>query len=74
MSSEPIERRVSYIGDCLRACQCGICGKEYFEVRDYCGICGRKSLGKMRNITLFYDKGKLELCTLINEPTNKIRK
>jgi len=74
VSSEPIERRVSYIGDCLRACRCGICGKEYFEVRDYCGNCGRKSFGKMKNITLFYDKGKLELCTLINEPTNKFRK
>jgi hydroxymethylglutaryl-CoA synthase len=74
LSSEPIERRVSYIGDCLRACKCSICGKEYFEVRDYCGNCGRKSIGKMQSIDLFYDKGTLELCTLINEPTNKFRK
>ena len=74
LSSEPIERRVSYIGDCLRACKCNICGKEYFEVRDYCGNCGRKSIGKMQSIDLFYDKGTLELCTLINEPTNKFRK
>ncbi|MHA2407804.1 MAG: hydroxymethylglutaryl-CoA synthase [Candidatus Ranarchaeia archaeon] len=74
MSSEPIERRVSYIGDCLRASRCIICGKEYFEMRDYCGNCGRKSFGKMQNIDLFYDKGKLELCTLVNEPTNKFRK
>jgi hydroxymethylglutaryl-CoA synthase len=43
-------------------------------MRDYCGNCGRKSFGKMQNIDLFYDKGKLELCTLVNEPTNKFRK
>ena len=74
MSSEPIERRVSYLGDRLRASRCQICGKEYFELRDYCGNCGRKSFGKMDNIDLFYDKGKLELCTLVNEPTNKFTK
>ncbi len=74
MSSEPIERRVSYLGDRLKACRCHICGKEYFEVRDYCGNCGRKSYGKMASIDLFYEKGKLELCTLVNEPTNKFVK
>ena len=74
MSSEPIERRVSYIGDRLRASRCQICGKEYFEIRDYCGNCGRESYGKMDNIDLFYDKGTLEYCTLIDEPTNKFRK
>ncbi|MEM3623257.1 MAG: hydroxymethylglutaryl-CoA synthase [Candidatus Bathyarchaeia archaeon] len=74
MSSEPIERRVSYLGDRLRGRRCGICGKEYFEVRDYCGVCGRKSFGKMVDIDLFYEKGKLEICTLINEPTNKFTK
>ncbi|MGB9714570.1 MAG: hydroxymethylglutaryl-CoA synthase [Candidatus Bathyarchaeales archaeon] len=74
MSSEPIERRVSYLGDRLRGRRCQICGKEYFEVRDYCGRCGRKSFGKMAEIDLFYEKGKLEMCTLINEPTNKFRK
>jgi len=31
MSSEPIERRVSYIGDRLRGSQCTLCGKEYFR-------------------------------------------
>jgi hydroxymethylglutaryl-CoA synthase len=74
MSSEPIERRVSYLGDRLKASRCKICGKEYFEVRDYCGNCGRKSFGKMSSIDLFYEKGKLELCTLVNEPTNKFMK
>ena len=74
MSSEPIERRVSYLGDRLRGNRCLICGKEYFEIRDYCGNCGRKSYGKMASIDLFYDKGKLELCTLVNEPTNKFTK
>jgi hydroxymethylglutaryl-CoA synthase len=74
MSSEPIERRVSYLGDRLKASRCRICGKEYFEIRDYCGNCGRKSYGKMQSIDLFYDKGKLELCTLVNEPTNKFMK
>jgi hydroxymethylglutaryl-CoA synthase len=74
MSSEPIERRVSYLGDRLKASRCRICGKEYFEIRYYCGNCGRKSYGKMQNIDLFYDKGKLELCTLVNEPTNKFMK
>jgi hydroxymethylglutaryl-CoA synthase len=74
MSSEPIERRVSYLGDRLKATRCQICGKEYFEVRDYCGNCGRKSFGKMDSIDLFYGKGKLELCTLVSEPTNKFMK
>lgn len=74
MSSEPIERRVSYLGDRLRGSRCSLCGKEYFEVRDYCGDCGRKSFGKMVGIDLFYEKGKLEVCTLINEPTNKFTK
>jgi len=74
MSSEPIERRVSYLGDRLRGRRCAICGKEYFEVRDYCGDCGRKSFGKMVDMDLFHEKGKLEVCTLINEPTNKFIK
>ncbi|MEM3752807.1 MAG: hydroxymethylglutaryl-CoA synthase [Candidatus Bathyarchaeia archaeon] len=74
MSSEPIERRVSYLGDRLRGRRCQICGKEYFEIRDYCGNCGRKSFGKMEDIDLFYEKGRFELCTLINEPTNKFTK
>jgi hydroxymethylglutaryl-CoA synthase len=74
MSSEPIERRVSYLGDRLKASRCRICSKEYFEIRDYCGNCGRKSYGKMESIDLLYDKGKLELCTLVNEPTNKFIK
>ncbi|MCW4006428.1 MAG: hydroxymethylglutaryl-CoA synthase [Candidatus Bathyarchaeota archaeon] len=74
MSSEPIERRVSYLGDRLRASRCQICGKEYFDVRDYCGDCGRKSYEKMDAVDLFYDKGTLELCTLVTEPTNKFTK
>ncbi len=74
MSSEPIERRVSYLGDRLRGRRCQLCGKEYFELRDYCGNCGRKSFGKMENIDFFYEKGRLELCTLITEPTNKFTK
>jgi len=74
MSSEPIERRVSYLGDRLRGNRCLLCGKEYFEIRDYCGNCGRKSYGKMVETDLFYEKGELELCTLINEPTNKFSK
>ncbi len=74
MSSEPIERRVSYLGDRLKASRCQICGKEYFEVRDYCGNCGRRSYGKMLSTDLFYEKGKLELCTLVNNPTNKFIK
>jgi len=74
MSSEPIERRVSYVGDRLRGRRCQICGKEYFEIRDYCGKCGRKSYGKMVDIDLFYKKGELEVCTFINEPTNRFTK
>lgn len=74
MSSEPIERRVSYLGDRLRGTRCQICGKEYFEIRDYCGNCGRKSFGKMLSADLFYEKGTLEVCTLVNEPTNKFTK
>ncbi|MEM4474075.1 MAG: hypothetical protein QXY75_03730, partial [Candidatus Bathyarchaeia archaeon] len=74
MSSEPIERRISYLGDRLRGRRCLICGKEYFDLRDYCGNCGRKSFGKMADIDFFFEKGKLELCTLVNEPTNKFRK
>ncbi|MCW4011050.1 MAG: hydroxymethylglutaryl-CoA synthase [Candidatus Bathyarchaeota archaeon] len=74
MSSEPIERRVSYLGDRLKASRCQICGKEYFEVRDYCSDCGRKSYLKMSAVDLFYEKGTLELCTLVTEPTNKFTK
>jgi hydroxymethylglutaryl-CoA synthase len=74
MSSEPIERRVSYLGDRLRASRCQLCGKEYFEIRDYCSNCGRKSYGRMDSIDLLFDKGKLELCTFVNEPTNKFTK
>lgn len=74
MSSEPIERRVSYLGDRLKATRCKLCGKEYFETRDYCGNCGRKSFGKMDSTDLFFEKGKLELCTLVTEPTNKFTK
>jgi hydroxymethylglutaryl-CoA synthase len=74
LSSEPIERRVSYLGDRLRGNRCLICGREYFEIRDYCGNCGRKSYGKMVETDLFYEKGTLEVCTLVNEPTNKFTK
>ena len=74
MSSEPIERRVSYLGDRLKGSRCLVCGKEYFEIRDYCGDCGRKSYGKMVAADLFYEEGKIETCTLINEPTNKFTK
>ncbi len=74
MSSEPIERRVSYIGDRLRGSLCGVCGKEYFRARDYCGSCGRKSFGKMKYRDFFYEKGMLEVCTFIKEPTNKFTK
>ncbi len=74
MSSEPIERRVAYIGDRLRGSRCNICGKEYFKLRDYCGKCGRRSFGKMENIDFFYEQGTLEVCTLVNEPTNKFTK
>jgi hydroxymethylglutaryl-CoA synthase len=74
MSSEPIERRVSYLGDRLRGTRCQICGKEYFEIRDYCGNCGRKSYDKMAETDMFFEKGKLEVSTLINEPTNKFTK
>ncbi|MCS7364317.1 MAG: hydroxymethylglutaryl-CoA synthase [archaeon GB-1867-035] len=73
MSSEPIERRVSYIADRLRGSQCTICGKKYFKIRDYCGSCGRKSFGKMREIDFFYQKGVLEVCTVIRGATNKFR-
>lgn len=74
MSSEPIERRVSYIGDRLRGTRCGVCGKEYFRKKDYCGNCGRRSFGLMQDIDFFYDEGELEACTLVNEPTNKFTK
>jgi len=74
MSSEPIERRVSYIGDRLRGSQCTLCGKEYFRGKNYCGSCGRKSFGKMKDIDFFYDQGSLEVSTLINQPTNRFIK
>jgi len=74
VSSEPIERRVSYIGDRLRGSRCIICGKEYFKLRDYCGACGRESFGKMERIDFFYEEGTLEICTLVNKPTNKFTK
>jgi hydroxymethylglutaryl-CoA synthase len=74
MSSEPIERRVAYIGDRLRGSRCTLCGKEYFKPKDYCGACGRRSFGKMENIDFFYEEGTLDVCTFVNEPTNKFTK
>lgn len=74
MGSEPIERRVSYIGDRLKGSRCPICGKEYFRTRNYCGNCGRKSLGKMEDIDFFYEKGVLETCSIVREPTNRFTK
>ena len=71
MSSEPIERRVSYIGDRLKGSGCSLCGKEYFRIKDYCGTCGRKSFGKMKDIDFFYESGVLEVCTFVKQPTNK---
>jgi len=71
MSSEPIERRVSYIGDRLKGSRCSLCGKEYFRIKDYCGTCGRKSFGKMKDIDFFYESGVLEVCTFVKQPTNK---
>ncbi len=74
MSSEPIERRVSYVGDRLKGSRCTLCGKEYFRLKDYCGTCGRKSFDKMVDINFFYEKGKLEVCTFVKKPTNKFVK
>jgi hydroxymethylglutaryl-CoA synthase len=74
MSSEPIEKRVSYISDRLRGSRCSVCGKEYFRKKDYCGNCGRRSFGLMQDIDFFFEKGELEVCTLVNEPTNKFTK
>lgn len=71
MSSEPIERRVAHVGDRLRGSRCSFCGKEYFKVKDYCGACGRESFGKMKRVDFFYEEGTLEVCTLVNAPTNK---
>jgi hydroxymethylglutaryl-CoA synthase len=71
LSSEPIERRVSYIGDRIRGNRCGVCGKEYFRPRDYCGICGRESFGRIEDIDFFYDCGELDVCTVVRNPTNK---
>ncbi len=71
MGSEPIERRVSYLGDRLKGSRCPFCGKEYFRTRKYCGSCGRKSLGKMEDIDFFYEKGVLETCTVVKKPTNR---
>lgn len=74
MSSEPIERRVSYIGDRLRGSRCSLCGREYFRLKNYCGDCGRKSFGKMEQIDFFFEEGELEVCTVITDPTNKFTK
>ncbi len=74
MSSEPIERRISYVGDRLLTSYCPLCGRKYFGVRNYCGSCGRKSLGVMKRADLFYEKGVLETCTFIREPTNRFKR
>ncbi|HDN90963.1 MAG TPA: hypothetical protein ENG56_01225, partial [Candidatus Aenigmarchaeota archaeon] len=74
MSSAPIERRISYVGDRLRVSKCELCGEEYFGVRDFCGICGRESLGKIQSLDLFFEEGELEVCTAVDEPTKKFKK
>jgi len=73
MSSEPIERRVSYISDRLRGSRCPICNRRYFKPRNYCPQCGRKSMGKMEEIDFFYSKGILEACTIVNNATNRFK-
>lgn len=73
MSREPIERRVSYVGDRLRGVECPICGRKYFGVRHYCGRCGRATLGNMKCIDFLYEKGLIEVCTAVREPTNRFR-
>ncbi len=74
MSSEPIERRVAYIGDRLRGSRCTLCGKEYFKPRNHCGACGRKSYGMTESIDFFYEEGTLEVCTYVKNPTNRFTK
>jgi len=74
MASEPIERRTSYTADRLRVSRCGTCGVEYAEPKNFCTTCGRESLGKMESIDLFYDKGKLEVGSVVSEPTNRFKK
>jgi hydroxymethylglutaryl-CoA synthase len=74
MSSEPVERRVSYNLDKLRGSKCTVCGREYSTPVDYCGDCGRESFGKIQEKSYFFEKGKLEVCALVEEPTNKFLK
>jgi len=74
MSSEPVERRVSYVLDKLRGSKCACCGSEYSTPVDYCRDCGRESFGKMQEINYFFQKGKLEVCALVEEPTNRFTK
>jgi len=73
MASEPIERRASYIGDRLRASRCSACGEEYSVPKNFCTSCGRGSFGEMQDIDLFYDKGELEACSVVSDPTNRFR-
>ncbi|MCX8169419.1 MAG: hydroxymethylglutaryl-CoA synthase [Candidatus Methanomethylicia archaeon] len=74
MSSEPIEKRVSYISDKLRGSICPICGKKYFKLRYYCPACGRKSMGKMMETNYLYCKGVLEVCTIVDDDaTNRFK-
>jgi hypothetical protein len=51
MSSEPIERRVSYLGDRLRGRRCQLCGKEYFEIGITAVTAAEKALAKWRTLT-----------------------
>jgi len=74
MASEPIEKRVSYVSDKLRGSQCNCCGMKYETPVDYCVECGRESFGKMRDINFFFEKGKIEVCALVEEPTNRFVK
>jgi hydroxymethylglutaryl-CoA synthase len=74
MSSEPIERRFSYVSDRLRGSKCNGCGKEYPSPVLYCTDCGRKSFEKMSDTNYFFKKGTLDVCALVEEPTNRFVK
>jgi len=74
MSSEPIERRVSYNLDKIRGSECPECERNYSTPMDYCVDCGRISFGRMKDTNYFFEKGNLEVCTIVEKPTMRFEK
>ena len=55
----------------LVATECENCGRVYFPKRDFCPVCHRESIGKLKEKKLS-GKGKIESYTIIHRTHSEI--